>query len=581
MIQLSNINPDFNDLVTQLTTALSGKSAWTDRITSSTGQTIIEMIAAIGAYSQYSIESQFQEEWPESAKNASSLYAASNFLGVRLRRKGPALIKVMMSAPSNMTISVNSIFNGAGTYWFNRDPLVLTTTPSEVTLYQGKIENISFYGLGTDFQALISTEKDFLVSDTDVFLTINSVSVPAIQQGLWTKQGVPGAQHLTLPNGAMMLLFGNALYGSKPGVNDLCEVVYAVTLGEDGDNIPTIGKTFSLESNAAVSGLGTTQAAGGGNENSPTVYKNITPALFGAFNSSVTGSQYKRLPLQYPGVIDAELFAQREINPRALTWMNVIKVCLLTTTVWDNTAWNNFETWFLDQTMYSTRVFREDPIPSDVTVTATVSCTNLANLAQAKADAEAAIDALFAPRQGIIGLDIYRSDIINTILDSNSNIEYLVLEEPVNDIILSSFNVGYPTFTVLPSGGALAIGQYDYAISAVNSLGGESAPAFWITAFVTVVNSRVSLSWKHIPNATHYKVWGRTTPTAMGLIATLDLNALYTLMSLPIPDDIPYIDTGSIVPTGTVPVQSTVSTYYPRLIAKDITVGYSNRDKLS
>lgn len=580
MIQLSNINPDFEDLVTQLTSALLTKNTWQDRITSSTGQTIIEMIAAIGAYSQYSIESQFQEEWPESAKNASSLYAASNFLGVRLNRKNPSSVTVSMSSVAPVTISVNSVFSGAGTYWFNRDPLNLTSTPSDVTLYQGQIETVSFYGLGSDFQALISTEKDFLVSDTDVFLTINSVSVPAIHQGLWTKQGLPGAQHLTLPNGSMMLLFGNEVYGSRPGVNDLCAVTYAVTLGADGDNIPTIGKVFSLESDASTSGVGLSQASGGGDQNSPTVYKNITPALFGSFNSSVTGSQYKRLPLQYPGVIDAELFAQREINPRALTWMNVIKVCLLTSSVWSNTDWQNFETWFQDQSMYSTRLFREDPIAADVTVEAVVSCTNLANLAQAQADINTALDALFAPRQGIIGLDIYRSDIINAILDANSNIEYLVLNQPENDIILSSFNVDYPSYT-LDVGGTLAPGQYDYAISATNVLGGDSAPAYWITVIVTDPGTKIILNWNGIPNATHYKVWGRVTPTSIGLIHTVDIQVDYVDLDLPVPDIFVWEDDGTSAPVGTVPVQSTVSTYYPNLIAKNITVSYSNRDKLS
>ena len=169
----------------------------------------------------------------------------------------------------------------------------------------------------------VSAEKDFQVSDIDVQLEVNSVSVPATLEGLWLKENLPGAWQFTLPTGQMILLFGNSIYGTKPTTLDNCVITYFVTLGRDGNNVITTGKRVNQESDPSILGSFITQPSNGSTQTNPLVYKNVTPALFGAFNSSITPAQYKKLPLTYPGVIDALVLAQREINPQALNWMNV------------------------------------------------------------------------------------------------------------------------------------------------------------------------------------------------------------------------------------------------------------------
>lgn len=570
MIQLSTITPDFEGLVAQLLTELSTKETWRDRLTSATGKTLVDLISSIGAYSQYSIESAFQETFPESAKNSNSQYAAANFLGVRYSRKLPASVRVNLSSLAPTTLPVNSQFSGAGTYWFNREALTLTSTPTLVTLYQGQIVRTQLNGLGTDFQAFVTPERDFVVSDQDVFLTINDISIPAIREGLWTKLNLPGAWHFTLPSGQMILLFGNEIYGSKPKTNDQVVLTYVLTLGADGSNILTMDKTFVLDIDPNIRGVAATQTSGGGSQTNPMVYKNITPALFGSFDASVTASQYKKHPLKYAGVIDGFTLAQREINPRALNWMNVIKVCLLTQTPWSSVDWANFEAWFNQGTMYSPRIFREDPTPAPVAVSAIVRCKNLANLGEVRLNVEAALDRLFAPRQGIIGLDIYRSDIVDAILEADSNVDHVVLRTPTTDLVLRSLAAPAPVLQVLPTGGSLGPGVYDYGLSIVSALGGEAAPANWSTVTITSgTTNRVVLTWEGgQANVAQYRVWGRVTPVPMGLLGSVAGTVLT------------FTDTGAVVPTGTVPVQSTIATYYPSLTSKSLDVVYTTRDSL-
>jgi hypothetical protein len=568
MIQLSNVAPDFDSLVSQLQAAAAAfPGTWKDRITSSMGQTNVEMVAAIGAYAQYAIESSYQEAFPDSAKNADSLYAAANYAGVRISRKSPASLTFNMTSSNGpVVIPAYTQFVGAGTKWFNRSALSLTTSPTQVTLYQGEVQVKSVYGLGTSYQAFVSAEKDFTVSDTDVLVTINNISVPAISQGLWTKKGQPGAQQFTLPDGSMILMFGNDVYGSLPGTNDLVTVTYVVTLGQDGNNIVTANQNIVQDGNTSINGIPTVSAVGGGNEPDPIIYKNVTPALFGSFDAAVTANQYKALPLQYPGVIDARVLSQREINPYALTWMNVMKVSLLTSSTWTSADWDNFFAWFEASTMYSTRFSRSDPSPINVTVTATVSCKTFSNLTNVQANIQTALDNLFALRQGSLGLDIYLSDIITTIKEADSNVEFVQLTSPNVDLALSTLGVGAPVLTEVLGGGTLPVGTYDYSVNVTSSFGGSSAPANWASITTTAPNSAVQLSWQAVPNAASYGVWGRQTGPTLGFLHAGGTGFLS------------YTDTGSTTPAPPVPVESTIAAYYPTLVATNLTMQYTNRN---
>jgi hypothetical protein len=123
------------------------------------------------------------------------------------------------------------------------------------------------------------------------------------------------------------------------------------------------------------------------------------------------------------------------------------------------------------------------------------------------------------------------------------------------------------------STGTLTPGYYDYAISAISSIGsgGESAPAKWATVQVLSPNDTVQLTWAAIPGVTDYKVWGRVTGSSLGLIATVPVvegQLEYT-----------YTDTGSVTPTGTVPVEATIDNYYASLGVLTVNMFYSTRPK--
>lgn len=571
-LTLSNVRPDFLDLVSQLQAALGNYASWKDFLTSATGQTLVEFQSAIGAYDQYGIESTLQEAYPVTAKNDSSIFAAVQMLGVRLNRKSPAQLTATFTAPVATTIPALSQFTGASSYFFNRDVIQVPASPSTVTanLYQGKVIGVSISGLGTDYQAFVTPENDFTVSDSDIYVTIDDVAIEVIRNGLWQLKQKPGVQDTTLSDGRAVILFGSDFYGSKPGVTNKVTLTYAVTAGLDGNNLDTNGKAITYDIDPAVVVTGTSSPSGGANQNSATVYKSVAAPVFGAFGSAVTRDQYVSTPFLYSSnIVDAVMFAQREINPNALKWMNVVKVILLTNTPWVQSQYDAFFQWLQDQTMYAVRFVNEIPSPALNNVNVDVFCTNAADLLTVKTNVTNAINALFSKKPGILNKNFYRSDITEAIFNADTSIEYIILNAPTDDMIIAREQMGAPSATPVAGGSLTPGAYYDYAVSYVAIDGSQYAPTNWTNVQVTGVgNGSVQLTWNAISHANQYKVWGRQSSGTLGLLATLANNVLT------------YTDTGTDPVVPPLLEEDIVVYRYNALGTLTLTTNFSTRRKV-
>lgn len=79
------------------------------------------------------------------------------------------------------------------------------------------------------------------------------------------------------------------------------------------------------------------------------------------------------------------------------------------------------------------------------------------------------------------------------------------------------------------SGGQLGNGSYYYMVSAV-TFDGESLPSTPVNVLVsgaTIATAKTTLTWDAVPNAVGYRVYGRTSGAAFGLLATVG-GATYT-----------------------------------------------------
>ena len=126
-LKLSTVKPDFDSILLQLQLYLQAKGTWSDLYTSGTGETLMEMMAAVGTLNQFAIESAAREGTLTTAVRDSSIYAITRMLGVRIHRKSPSGVSVKLTRKDSTFADSIATFtqfdiNGAG--FFNRNPLM-------------------------------------------------------------------------------------------------------------------------------------------------------------------------------------------------------------------------------------------------------------------------------------------------------------------------------------------------------------------------------------------------------------------------------------------------------------------------
>ena len=190
-LKLSDTSPDFESLVLQLQLFLDSKGTWSDVLPSSLGQTLIEMMAAVGAFNQFAIESALREAFLTTAKRQSSVYAVARMLGVRLVRKSPASVSVNLQRGDSTVQKVIPKFTQFtinNKKFFNRDNIVFPagviavgkahiydSTVPDVLLYEGEVKTKSYSSDTTQFREIYLEENGFNVSDEDVQVKITNV----------------------------------------------------------------------------------------------------------------------------------------------------------------------------------------------------------------------------------------------------------------------------------------------------------------------------------------------------------------------------------------------------------------------
>ena len=80
-LTLSNVNPDFNDLLAQLESYLTTIDSWKGVVTSQTGTGILSMVSAIGTFAQAKIQRKYEDAFPETVISASASYAIAEMQG--------------------------------------------------------------------------------------------------------------------------------------------------------------------------------------------------------------------------------------------------------------------------------------------------------------------------------------------------------------------------------------------------------------------------------------------------------------------------------------------------------------------
>lgn len=564
---------DFNDFVTAFETYLSNTPTWRGNLTTQTSQTLIELVAAVGTFMEGRNIRTAEDAFAETAQSDDAIRAITQMQGLRMTRKLPAGLDVTITSTTTQTLNPMTQFLIAGQYYFNRDQLFLTANVAqEVTLFQGKVTAFAMNGLGSARQTFLSEDDGFTVSDQDVKVYINNTLIQKSFGTLWNYRDIPAYADLTTSDGRLLVVFGSEQFGYTPLVSDVVVVQYAVTEGADGSNQTLQGKPLTVDGHPEITGKALANPTGGGDEQPIQTYKNLSSGAFGTYSSAVTKSQYLATVGDYPGVIDSVTQAQRDINPMALEWMNVMRVSALTTTAWTQQQKRDYCDYLQSVTMYAPRFVYQDPIPIPRDIEVTVYCFNTAILSKVKAACELQINQLFAPRNGLLMTNFYGYDLENACrLAGAGAVSYVTVQAPVDPMIVTAPPSPTAKYEIITGVGTLTPLMYAYGVSAVNADGEEGPPANWVFPQITKamgnVNS-IKLTWLPLEVATQYKVYGRKASDGVGLMATINAG-----------DPLEFTDDGSITPGAPPPGTVDVPIRYNKINNLTVNVVYAERQQ--
>lgn len=514
-LQLSTVKPDFESLLLQLQLYLRSRDTWQDLQTSSTGETLMEMMAAVGALNQFAIESGARETTLVTAVRASSIYAITRMLGVRIHRKSPASVTVdLRRAETDVGVSVSipafTQFTVNGAKFFNRYPLMfgqgstkaaerlyygpikefftertfrldlnalnvsrlragdlfsllvnqggdagdtkaimflggnvgddlfslvegesdftdlgnsvrVSVLSTEAHLYEGVIAQETYTSDGSSFRQLYLTPSNFQVSDVDVSVSVKAAdgtlsAWSRINDGMWSAGSSDKVYYdSTSGLGETIITFGDGTNGAIPLLGNEIQVKYAITTGQTANN-GLAELDVACTEYPWAQGITTSVISGGANEKPSNYYKFMAPLIFKARNRAVTDTDYLAVALDYPGIVSANIMAQRDIAPHDLRWMNQVQICLLPTDpkldALTRNEWDDFLQYMEAKKHAAVQIVTKDPTKQLAEIELTLALKVQYTVSSVLPAAEAAVRALFERQSDTLGRRIAVSDIV-------------------------------------------------------------------------------------------------------------------------------------------------------------------------
>ena len=481
------LQPDFdtifNKVQIQVTNDGSITSIWTDAITAATGSYITRMVSSFTADMAFLAERVQHEVFLGTARRPSSVYAITNDLGVHISRKVPGSVEVRLAratqAPAGVVSSYVPVTAAksipAYTQWsinglnfFNRNTIIFAAGISllTVTLYRGTIQTDYAYSTGSANQSFIIDTAGFAVSDVDLFcIDVNNLQWSRIVNGLWQQSAASRVFFdKTQSDGSVRIDFGDSVYGAimPTGTFSINYVVVQVSsydAAQDLNPVP-LGSAVVCSTDTTIAGLTLGALSAIQPEKPPSFYQKNAPYISSGQKQGNTRDNLTALALAYPNVIDARLLGQAEMNPSDLRWMTGIACCLLTSTTWATSDWNQFISYMQTYSDSTRHFYRYDPTPVTLNYAVTGTVVSRTNIAATEALLTNAIynpidpvtnlpSGMLMLQQGSLGAS-YSNLMTGNLLIAAATDPYgglltsLGLQSPINDPVLTPMQYAIP-----------------------------------------------------------------------------------------------------------------------------------------
>lgn len=445
-LTLSSVNPDYSSLLTQLQIYLRQKATWLDTVDAGAGQTILEAVAAIGEFNQLGIELAYREAFLETANRESSVYAITRMLGVRIKRKTPASVSVVLTretSANSLSLKAYQQFDINGTKFFNREPLVFPSGSSllNCVLYQGEVQKFTVPSNATQFREIYIPEENFVTSDLDVLVEIVNASTGTIEtwsntyEGIWSADAEDKVFYdTTSAKGSAIIMMGDGVHGALPQVGTRIDITYVLTKGSLGNNSVLNQNIKCLTSSEKIEGSTNGPVGGGDDEKDHVFYKSQAPYIYRAKKRAVSKKDYEVITLDYPNVAAAVVHAQKDLYPNDLRWMNLVRICVLPkdSDYFSDVQWTDFLEYF-ERYNFSIDIQKYNPTKIDVDITAKIAMYPSQLESVVREECTRAITNIFA-KKNALGKRKAKSDITDA-CKATGKVDYVEITSHSGDLV--------------------------------------------------------------------------------------------------------------------------------------------------
>lgn len=346
-------NYSYDELVTEITRLVKAKGEWTDAYDSSTGQVLIQLVAAITDNLHYNLERRTQESFMPTARLQTSVNAIANILGYRPRRKVSSIGSLTLNVtPQNTDTIIIPKYSGLtfdGTSYVNTSDLTFLSTQTYPVTFEVKEGTAdSFTVDSTDISTTLYTSgyitiPDYLdIEDTSFFITTPTQTFTDVRERvgnappidtLGFADSTDQVYDVVAVNEGLRIVFGDGINGEKPV--GIVTVKYITSSGS-AIEVLTTGNSFTFddwttqlidESSDVYSYTlsNSTTIIGGLEEETVEHIKKFAPNYVSNANRAVTKSDYIYWAKQagIGGIVDANVFGEEELGVTVVNANNV------------------------------------------------------------------------------------------------------------------------------------------------------------------------------------------------------------------------------------------------------------------
>lgn len=355
---------NYEELVEEATRLIKQKDEWKDAYQSSTGQVLIQLIAAMTDQLHYMLERRSQENFMPTAKLKTSVNAIANMLGYRPTRvissSGQLNITLTdedgnpVQSDGNVVIPKYSTITYEDKLFVNKEELTFLpsqTYPAVFDVIEGELETLTFDP--TDTSTTLYQNNYIVIEDYDD-IEENSIEVYTPTQTFYdVRDSVGGnppleslsladstdeAYDIRLTNDGLRIIFGDGVYGAKP--TGTLTIRYIRSNGPNVE-VQSTGLDFSFESETVEDDSvptneysyilqNTTTIDGGQKAETAEQTKQFAPDYVRTAARAVTKHDYRFWALEsnVGGIVDAKAYGEEEKGITVFNMNNVYMVYL-------------------------------------------------------------------------------------------------------------------------------------------------------------------------------------------------------------------------------------------------------------